>query len=283
MKKILSNKAFTLIELLVVISIIGMLSSVVLASLGTAREKGKLASVKTFATHNYRKLGANIVFHADFNEGTGNIAKDKAGNFQDTASSPTRVNDDPYLGSSGYSLTRNATFTNTRNISLDDSSGITESAWFNFNGSLPGGPSNTFLVGTSRINSTHYANLYFNYYARQIVCSLGNDTALYIVSTSIFTDYDSNWHNVVCTYDVASNKTTLYFDGKEAGSYQFVSTPLVPAYISNNVTVGYFNNSLTAIDDVQIMSGSLLASEVERLYAQGLEKLKIAGNVGNTK
>lgn len=61
-----SNKAFTLIELLVVVAIIGILSAVVISSLNSAREKGKIATIKSTLKQLYNQATLNQLEYGSF-------------------------------------------------------------------------------------------------------------------------------------------------------------------------------------------------------------------------
>ena len=65
-KLLKSEKAFTLIELLVVIAIIGILSAVVISSLNTAREKGKVSSIKSTLKQLYNQASLNQLEKGSF-------------------------------------------------------------------------------------------------------------------------------------------------------------------------------------------------------------------------
>ncbi|WP_043586120.1 prepilin-type N-terminal cleavage/methylation domain-containing protein [Geminisphaera colitermitum] len=62
---VVSNRAFTLIELLTVIAIIGILSALVLVSIGRARQAARDAACKS----NLRQLGSAFLLYANDNRG----------------------------------------------------------------------------------------------------------------------------------------------------------------------------------------------------------------------
>jgi hypothetical protein len=208
------------------------------------------------------------MFSVNFNEADAVKPTDLIGNYTAVTTVTHASPANTPLSDSGnsYNVTASGgtglTFQSTNPVIAANTSGVTYSVWFNQLGSSA--IAQGFLVSSSFNSNAQFGRILF-LIGNSLRCNINGQVSIAVTA-------DSNWHNVTCTYayDPVAPTVTMYVDGKMAGApiaaTNFTLSMDTTLYVGGNAGLSPF---LGLIDNVQIFSGSLTASEAFKLYAQG--------------
>jgi prepilin-type N-terminal cleavage/methylation domain-containing protein len=277
--KINNNKGFTLIELMVVISVIGMLASVILVSLQSARDKGRVSSGIIFSTTMYHAWGADALGVWNFDEDNGLFIDSGPNNFNLSCVGTCTRNSNLKPTSSGSSLDFSAEANQASNTNYLDSGTINQSLSTGYTTSVWIYLSNNSTAGIAYVVFPRLAFLNFAAAATPAQINIGPRTAAYPNGYQLnYATPINKWVNFAVSYD-GTNNLRIYIDGKLNQAISVGAATLgttVSQITVGNEGAGALHFIRGAIDELSIYKSVLTADAIEQIYAQGLTRHNLA-------
>jgi len=292
----LIKKAFTLIELLVVIAIIGILSGLIVISMGGMTDKANIAKSQVFSNSLKNSLMLNTVGEWKIDEGSGTTVNDTwtkinngtLYNFTDTTAGygDSSSHADGWMSSSNCISGACLKFDGVNDYmdcGVDSSITTSLNAWTVSAWVKPNDISVNTLIGFN--SSSGAPSIRLNNTTGQPIILMSDTNFRYFSVSAWTTLKNGNWHHVVFTIpgsaqaDIANSK--MFLDGQEVGVGSTSSTGSQSA--KNSLRIGgsyYFGSGL--IDEVRMYNAAVPTSQIKEQYYAGLNSLLANGNI-NTK
>ncbi len=265
-----NNKGFTLIELLVVVAIIGILSSVVLASLNSARDKARLAAGKQFDANVLHSIGDQLVAEWKFDDSTNR-----------------------YIDTSGNNHNGSCGGTNCPTVSVGGGFNGKDALLFDgVDDFVSFGVGNNYLPLPKFTICSWFKTATANKFMGIVSVTFGLTVSINTAGRPDFYTYngvsmdglnlsdfvaDDKYHNMCLNFDGV--KRNVYLDGKIAGQTSSLWNGTTN-WMTSGVGVGKNTNNVDTvfnglIDDVRIYSSALNSAQIQKLYASELAKFLV--------
>ncbi|MFA5072036.1 MAG: LamG-like jellyroll fold domain-containing protein [Candidatus Pacearchaeota archaeon] len=272
------KKAFTLIELLVVIAIIGILSGMIVISMGGSTDKANIAKSQVFFNSLRAGLMSNISAEWKFEEGSGTTAQDTWWKTANGAiAGATYSTSCVYNGCLAFDGTAYVTVAHANAPVF--TSAMTAMGW------VKGASQSSTIIGQFDINGQRSWLINSSTDKLRILLSVdgANVSKDYITTTSIA--FDNKWHLVGFTYNAGT--LTLYVDGAVAAATKNIdgacnslfnsSADLtIGCYLTSGTPISFFTGSM---DDTRLFNAQIPTSQIQELYYAGLNNLLASGEI----